>query len=134
MTTRSHLPRVSRHACDRWTERVVNKHAERAERAGHAGRTEPAAISSWQVRSRVEYAQRNAITIPNRYASLWHKRDDPKTRKLLRREGTRYSFYPGAVLVTNSKGSVITVLDASDDDLATMLVWLLMNEWLGEAI
>ena len=105
-------PRISQHACDRWNERVRDTGG------------------SWRARSRVEHALHASVTIPNRYAcSRWVSKWNPKLDAAFRRSGTRYRFYPGAVLITNTKGSVITILEADEEDLAAVLVWLLLGCW-----
>lgn len=107
----NHHQRVSLHACRRWNQRVRDEG------------------STWRANSRIESALRLSVTIPNRLAARWIRHHDPDLDAHFRRAGVRYRYYPGAVMITTTKHTVVTVLQSQDDDLATVLVWLMTGFW-----
>ena len=48
---------------------------------------------------------------------------------VFRKQGIRYRFHPAGMLVIGGK-RVITVLPVTEDDLATVLVWMMLGQWL----
>ena len=107
--------KVSTHASERWLERFND-----AENLG-------------QARRRVQRAARVGRPIPNRLAvDLWHrKRSSKDVQRLRRQHGFRYRLMGTAVLVTQGH-TVITVLRATTEELAAVLVWQMMDQWVPD--
>lgn len=107
---------VSHHACDRWNQRALG--------VDDGG-------DSWGARSQVQDAVKAAVLIPNRLTARWVPRYRKAATAQFRKQGIRYRFHPAGMLVMGGK-RVITVLPASEDDLATVLVWMMLGQWLDE--
>lgn len=109
--------RISIHACERWAERI-----------------EPAdKLTTWQARHRIQRVLRGAQRIPNRLAAArWVRKYQARADANFRKHGTRYYFTPNAVLVIGSKRTVVTVMEATPEDVATVLVWLMLGQWFAE--
>lgn len=102
----------TRHAAERWQQRIdpkANLHG-----AGFAMTT----------------VLHSAVAIPNRHAvAQWGHRTSTVKAKRHRREGLRYIYHPRALFLTKNK-VVVTVLATDDDDIATVLTWLLTGCWV----
>ena len=102
---------VSQHAAERWCERVGNT------------------TDTWAARTLIQISVQGSLTIPNRLATpRWVLQPDENLTGLSRRQGIRYRISGVAVFVTGGH-RVITVLRATEDDLAMVLVWLMTREW-----
>jgi len=102
--------RTTRHAAERWQQRIdpqLSLHS--------AGRVMSKALET-------------AVRIPNRRATDQWGTLGGKGRQH-RREGLRYFYHPSALFLV-SGGSVVTVLATGEDDLATILAWLLTGCWV----
>jgi hypothetical protein len=104
--------RITSHAVDRFIERVGARDRKEAN-------------------ARIHINVSRALTVPNRYAEdLWVVDYNPAATAPLRRRGIRYRFSPGVLFITRGK-SVVTVVRTTPEDLATVLVWKMTNQWIG---
>lgn len=102
---------MTSHACQRWQQRVNSQPG---------------------VTKAIKSCMKGAMAIPNRYTRRWGRITWSKSvARSMRKRGTRYYFTPAAVLITCGD-RIVTVVDVTDDDLATFLVWKMMNFWLEE--
>lgn len=102
---------VSHHACQRWCERVDNT------------------SSTWAARILIQIAMQNHLLIPNRYATTrWVEKHIPSKTLRNRLHGIRYHL-AGTVIAITAGNRVITVIKATDEDYATLLVWLTFGIW-----
>lgn len=76
-------------------------------------------------------AAKRGFLIPNRYAEQWvpRLRTNGVTQKQ-RRSGIRYLYTVNAIMVLSSKRCVVTVFAPDEADLASVLVWKMMNVWV----
>lgn len=107
---------VSHHACIRWCERIGNT------------------SDTWAARVLIQIALNQAITIPNRYAvSRWVEKSIESHTAYSRRIGIRYHVAGAAIVITGGN-RVITVLKATEEDYATVLVFLIFGFWLEDEV
>ena len=110
-TTENYDWLITQHAAERWCERI--------------GTT----TNTWAARGLIQISVRRSVTIPNRLATpRWVVEPDANLTALVRRKGIRYRISGTAVFVTGGH-RVITLLKATDDDLATVLIWFITGEW-----
>ena len=107
---------VSHHACIRWCERI--------------GQT----TNTWAARILIQIALNQAITIPNRYAvTRWVEKHIDSHTTHSRRTGIRYHIAGSAVVITGGN-RVITILKATEEDYATVFVFLIFGFWLEDEV
>lgn len=104
---------VSHHAVQRWIERIGNT------------------SDSWGARRLIQIAADNSIGVPNRLATrLWvPEKVDSAYTTVKRRHGFRYRLSGQAVLVMSGQ-TIITILKATAEDWATILVWQITGCWV----
>jgi len=108
--------KVTRHACERWVERVGDTRC------------------TWGARSTIQRAMLDALLIPGRLGGLrWNRKHLSQSDSRFRARGTRYYFHPKARL-TIASTTVVTISAADDDDLATVLVWKMMGFWVEKRV
>ena len=102
-------PVVTTHAARRWTQRV---------RLG----------TRRQAHDLVRLAHEGSVLVPYRLAApRWAARDGRRPPKR-QRSRTRFQVSASAVLVCRGR-SVVTVIALSVEELAGVMVWLVMGEW-----
>lgn len=80
--------------------------------------------------SHIQANVERTITVPNRLAcDLWVPKVNPEATAPLRRKGVRYRFSPRVVFITRGH-KVLTLAPTTDGDLATVLVWLMLSQWV----
>ena len=102
---------VSAHAAERWVERM--------------GGTSDV----WAARYLIEHRIEHALMVPNRHAAkMWLRHIREEMIVSQRKHGIRFHVYGHAVfIVAGSK--VVTMFRASDEDVATLLTWLMLGQW-----
>jgi hypothetical protein len=126
---------VTYHAVTRWRERVRNSH-----RNVEGTRQEIVTAAKGGVLVPNRYAARwipkwtaakGGVLVPNRYAARWIPKWTGKRLDVRHRQnGVRYLYTPNAVMVLYSKRCIVTVFAPDEEDLASILVWKMMNVWV----
>jgi hypothetical protein len=105
---------VTYHAVTRWRERVRNSHR-----------------NVEGTRQEIVTAAKGGVLVPNRYAARWIPKWTGKRLDVRHRQnGVRYLYTPNAVMVLYSKRCIVTVFAPDEEDLASILVWKMMNVWV----
>lgn len=107
---------VTKHASERWCERVQNTR------------------NTIAARNLILAKMMSATHVPNRLAApMWSKHTSTKSIGRQRRNGMRYYVSGNTVFLTSGE-TVVTVWLATPDEWATVITWMLMGIWCPERV